>query len=133
MAIEIRQVQNKKDRKEFIKFAWQIYRNDPELNKNWVPPVIDDYMKTLDTGKFPLYDHADLAMFTAWKDGVMAGTIAAVENRRHNEFHADKVGFWGFFECINDQGVANALFDAAAGWLKKKGLNAAWSGQSLNE
>ena len=101
MAIEIRQVQNKKERKEFIKFAWQIYRKEPELNKNWVPPVIDDYMKTLDTEKFPLYEHADLAMFTAWKEGVMAGTIAAVENRRHNGFHGDKVGFWGFFECIN--------------------------------
>lgn len=124
MAIDIRQVQNKKERKEFITFAWQIYRKDPELNKYWVPPVIDDYMKTLDTEKFPLYDHADLAMFTAWKDGMMVGTIAAIENRRHNEVHADKVGFWGFFESVNDQQVANALFEAAAGWLKKRGLNA---------
>jgi len=124
MAIEIRQVQNKKEKKDFITFAWQIYRKDPELDKNWVPPVIDDYMKTLDTEVFPLYEHADLALFTAWKDGVMAGTIAAIENRRHNAFHADKVGFWGFFECINDQKVANALFDAASAWLKKKGLNA---------
>jgi hypothetical protein len=124
MAIEIRQVQNKKEKKEFITFPWQIYRKNPELNKNWVPPVIVDYMKTLDTEVFPLYEHADLAMFTAWKDGVMAGTIAAVENRRHNEVHEDKVGFWGFFECINDQKVANVLFDAAAGWLKQKGLNA---------
>ena len=124
MAIEIRQVRNKKEKKQFITFAWQIYRKDPELDRNWVPPVIDDYMKTLDTAVFPLYDHADLALFTAWKDGVMAGTIAAIENRRHNDFHADKVGFWGFFECVNDQSVANALFDAAGGWLKKKGLNA---------
>ena len=124
MAIEIRQVRNKKEKREFITFAWQIYRKDPELNQYWVPPVIDDYMKTLDTERFPLYEHADLAMFTAWKDGVMAGTIAAVENRRHNEVHEDKVGFWGFFECINDQNVANALFDAAGGWLKKKGLTA---------
>jgi len=124
MAIEIRQVRNKKEKKQFITFAWQIYRKDPELDRNWVPPVIDDYMKTLDTAVFPLYDHADLALFTAWKDGVMAGTIAAIENRRHNDFHADKVGFWGFFECVNDQNVANALFDAAGGWLKKKGLNA---------
>jgi GNAT superfamily N-acetyltransferase len=124
MAIEIRQVRNKKEKREFITFAWQIYRKDPELNKYWVPPVIDDYMKTLDTEVFPLYDHAELAMFTAWKDGVMAGTVAAVENRRHNEVHHDRVGFWGFFECLNDQDVANALFDAAAGWLKKRGLNA---------
>ncbi len=124
MAIEIRQVRNKKEKREFITFAWQIYRKDPELNKYWVPPVIDDYMKTLDTEKFPLYDHAELAMFTAWKDGVMAGTVAAVENRRHNEVHHDRVGFWGFFECVNDQDVANALFEAAAGWLKKRGINA---------
>ncbi|MEI7694549.1 MAG: GNAT family N-acetyltransferase [Chlorobium sp.] len=124
MAIEIRRVHSKKEKREFILFAWQIYSKDPELRKNWVPPVIDDYMKTLDTRVFPLYEHADLAMFTAWKDGVMAGTVAAVENRRHNEVHADRVGFWGFFECINDQQVANALFEAAGGWLKKKGLTA---------
>ena len=126
MAIEIRHISNsdKKARKEFIKFAWQIYRNNPELNRNWVPPVIEDYMKTLDTTIFPLYDHADLAMFTAWQDGKMVGTIAAIENRRHNQVHNDKVGFWGFFECVNNQQVANALFGAAAAWLRKKGLNA---------
>ena len=98
MAIEIRQVRNKKEKREFITFAWQIYRKDPELNKYWVPPVIDDYMKTLDTEKFPLYDHAELAMFTAWKDGVMAGTVAAVENRRHNEVHHDG---WGSGVFLN--------------------------------
>ncbi|NTU96226.1 MAG: GNAT family N-acetyltransferase [Chlorobiaceae bacterium] len=124
MAIEIRQVQNKKERKEFIRFAWQIYRKDSELNRYWVPPVIGDYMKTLDKDEFPLYDHADLAMFTAWKDGIMSGTIAAIENRRHNEVHEDRVGFWGFFECVNDQKVADALFGAAAGWLGNKGLTA---------
>ncbi|NTU58295.1 MAG: GNAT family N-acetyltransferase [Chlorobiaceae bacterium] len=124
MSIEIRRVTTTHERKQFIRFAWKVYRNDPELNRNWVPPVISDYMKTLDTQSYPLYDHADLAMFTAWKDGVMAGTIAAIQNRRHNEIHADKVGFWGFFECLNDQMVANALFDAASIWLKSKGLDA---------
>jgi ASC-1-like (ASCH) protein len=124
MSIEIRRVNTRKERKQFIKFAWKVYRNDLELNRNWVPPVISDYMKTLDTESYPLYDHADLAMFTAWKDGVLSGTIAAIRNRRHNEIHEDKVGFWGFFECLNDQKVANALFDAAAAWLKSKGLDA---------
>ncbi|MEE9905735.1 MAG: GNAT family N-acetyltransferase [Chlorobium sp.] len=123
MTIEIRQVRTKKERRQFITFAWQVYRSDPELKKHWVPPVISDYMKTLDMDVYPLYDHADLAMFTAWKDGKLSGTIAAVENRRHNEIHEDRVGFWGFFECYNDQEVADALFDAAAGWLRKKGLD----------
>ncbi|QEQ57102.1 GNAT family N-acetyltransferase [Chlorobium phaeovibrioides] len=123
MAVEVRQVRTKAERKEFIRFPWNIYRNDPELGKNWVPPVISDYMNTLDTDVFPLYEHADLEMFTAWKDGEMAGTIAAVANHRHQEFHEDRVGFWGFFECINDQETANALFAAAAVWLNAKGLD----------
>ncbi|NTU91048.1 MAG: GNAT family N-acetyltransferase [Chlorobiaceae bacterium] len=124
MSIEIRRVNTRHERKQFIKFAWKVYRNDPELNRHWVPPVISDYMKTLDTEYYPLYDHADLAMFTAWKDGVMVGTIAAIQNRRHNQIHQDKVGFWGFFECLNDQKVADALFEAAAMWLRSKGLDA---------
>ncbi|RNA64781.1 GNAT family N-acetyltransferase [Prosthecochloris sp. ZM_2] len=123
MGIEIRKVSTKGERKRFIRFAWTIYRNDPELDRYWVPPVVSDYMKTLDTDHYPLYEHADLAMFTAWKDGRMAGTIAAVQNRRHNEVHDDKVGFWGFFECVNDQEVADALFDAAASWLRERGLD----------
>lgn len=124
MSIEIRRVEGKRDRKQFIRFAWDIYRQDERLNRYWVPPVISDYMKTLDTAHYPLYDHADLALFTAWKNGQMAGTIAAIENRRHNEVHQDKIGFWGFFECIDDQKVADALFDAASAWLRTKGLNA---------
>ena len=123
MSIEIRQVHTKQERKAFIKFAWKVYRDDRQLKENWVPPVISDYMKTLDTEAFPLYEHAELAMFTAWKNGSMSGTIAAVANRRHNEVHGDRVGFWGFFECLNDQEVADALFAAAADWLRGKGLD----------
>jgi len=123
MSIEIREAKTKKEVKDFIKFAWQIYRNDQELNKHWVPPLIPDYIKTLDQQKYPLWDHADRALFTAWQDGKMVGTIAAIENQRHNMIHEDKVGFWGFFECINDQKVANALFDKAKEWLQAKGLN----------
>ncbi len=124
MSVEIRRAQSKRERKRFIKFAWKVYRKDPELDRYWVPPVIADYMKTLDKERYPLYDHADIALFTAWKNDRIAGTIAAIENTRHNQVHNDKVGFWGFFECINDQEVANALFDAASQWLKAKGLNA---------
>jgi hypothetical protein len=124
MSIQIKRVETAHERKQFIRFAWKVYRNDPELNRNWVPPVVSDYMKTLDTTSYPLYDHADLAMFTAWRNEQMVGTIAAIQNRRHNDIHRDKVGFWGFFECIDDQKVADALFDAAALWLRSKGLDA---------
>ncbi|MDX2129988.1 MAG: GNAT family N-acetyltransferase [Chloroherpetonaceae bacterium] len=124
MSVEIKEALTKKEIREYIKFAWQIYTTDLELKKNWVPHIISDYEKTLDKTRYPLWEHADRACFTAWKNGKMVGTITAVTNQLHNEVHEDNIGFWGFFECVNDQEVANALFDAAKGWLKSKGKDA---------
>jgi GNAT superfamily N-acetyltransferase len=63
-----------------------------------------------------------MEMFLAEKDGKLAGRIAAIKNDLHIEYHKENVGFFGFFECIDDQEVANALFDTAKSWLKAKGL-----------
>ncbi len=59
---------------------------------------------------------------TAPRDGVV-GRIAAIHNRAHNQFHGDRVGFFGFFECVNDQAIANALLATAASWLRQRGLD----------
>jgi len=53
------------------------------------------------------------------------GRIAAVINRTHNEHHKDKIGFFGFFDCIDDQEIANTLFDKAADTLREKGFESA--------
>lgn len=53
----------------------------------------------------------------------MVGRIAAIANRLHNEVHGDTVGFFGFFESVADQAVADALFDAAAAWLRQRGFD----------
>jgi len=50
------------------------------------------------------------------------GRISAHENNQHILVHNDGAGFFGFFECVNDQMVANALFDAASNWLNERGL-----------
>lgn len=52
----------------------------------------------------------------------MVGTVAAIVNHRHNEFHAEKAGFFGFFECIDDPAVAQALLDTAATWVRNRGM-----------
>jgi GNAT superfamily N-acetyltransferase len=75
----------------------------------------------LSRSKNPFFEHAEAEYFLAERDGVVVGRIAAISNRLHNETHGDRVGFFGFFECINDQSVANALFDAAAEWCRAKG------------
>ncbi|MBT3271807.1 MAG: N-acetyltransferase [Spirochaetales bacterium] len=111
-------LQNKKQVKTFIKFHYKIYRDDP----NWVAPLIIDYLERLSPKKNPYLHHSHIQLFLAYKNGELAGRISAHENNNHVKFHNEKVGFFGFFECINDQEVADALFSASAEWLAGRGL-----------
>ncbi|MCL2039497.1 MAG: hypothetical protein FWG85_03605 [Bacteroidetes bacterium] len=115
--IKIKEVNTKKEIKQFIKIQKLFYKENP----NFVHPIISEEMKNFDKGKNPLYKHADYQLFIAEKNGEIVGRIAAIENKRHNEIHNDSVGFFGFFESINDQNVANELFDAAKKWLLSRG------------
>ncbi len=117
--IEIKKLTNSKaDRKKFIKFAWEIYEGDPY----WVPPLIIDKLKILDKNKNPFFKRAEMDMFMAYKNGEPVGRIAAIKNDAHNQYHNENIGFFGFFESINDQEVANKLLDTAREWIKDKGL-----------
>jgi hypothetical protein len=119
-SVKITTVKSKKDLMRFIKFQWEIYKD----NEYWVPPLIMERKKILDVNKNPFYQHAERELFLAERDNKIVGRIAAIKNDLHNKYHHDKVGFFGFFECVNDQEIANALFDAAKDWVKSKGLTA---------
>lgn len=119
MSITIRPVESRADTKRFIKMVWKIYTGDP----HWVPPLIFDRMRILNTKKNPFYHHAQMQLFLAEKNGEIVGRIAAIVNENHNKIHQDHVGFFGFFESMNDQAIAKALFDAAAQWLRSKGMD----------
>lgn len=80
-----------------------------------------DVRKLLDQAHNPFFDHAEAEYFLAERGGEIVGRIAAISNRLHNETHLDKVGFFGFFESIYDQSVADALFATASSWLAAKG------------
>ncbi len=121
MSVTIKPVNSRCYRKKFIKLPWKIYREDP----NWVPPLIIDRMAFLNPKKNPYFEHSQVQLFLAYKNGKLAGRISAHENRNHNAKYHDTTGFWGFFECINDQEVANALFDAAVTWLRLRDLSSA--------
>ncbi len=119
MAVEVFAVRNGRQRKQFIDLEWEINKTTP----NWVSPLRIARKEILDPKKNPFFEHAEMELFLAQKDGRVVGRIAAIKNDNHNKFHNDKWGFWGFFEAINDQEVANALFKAAGDWLKGKGLD----------
>ncbi len=120
MSVTIRPVHSRKDETRFIKFQWSIYEGNPY----WVPPLLMDRRKLIDRKGNPFYKHARMEMFLAERDGKIVGRIAAIVNDNHIKEHNEKVGFFGFFECIDDQTVANALFDAARNWLKSQGMKA---------
>jgi GNAT superfamily N-acetyltransferase len=106
------------DRREFIALPYSLHRGDP----CWVPPLRRDVRAQLDKKRNPFFQHAEAEYFVARRGGSAVGRIAAVHNRRHNEFQGDRVGFFGFFECIDDVCAARALFEAAAAWLRPRGL-----------
>jgi GNAT superfamily N-acetyltransferase len=116
--LAIRRIYSKADKLKFVRFLWDIYANDPL----WVPALEMDRMKLIDEIKNPFYKHAEVAWFLADDNGKIVGRIAAIINRTHNEVHHDKMGFFGFFECINDKAVAKALFTEAENFLRSKGI-----------
>jgi GNAT superfamily N-acetyltransferase len=103
---------------KFIKFAWEIYKGNPY----WVPPLLMDIKKTLNPNN-PFYEVAQIQLFLAERNGKIVGRIAAVKNDLHNQIHHEQSGHFGFFECVNDQSVANILFDTASAWCKERGLD----------
>ncbi len=118
--MNIRPVRTEKDKKKFIGFLWTIYAGNPA----WVPPLWMDRRKLMDKKKNPFYEHAEAEFFIAERKGEVVGRIAAIVNHNHNKEHNDRVGFFGFFESINDAEVAGALLDTAKEFLKSKGMNA---------
>ncbi|MEJ5286728.1 MAG: N-acetyltransferase domain-containing protein [Candidatus Kapaibacterium sp.] len=120
MNIEIKEISTKKEKIRFIKSQFQFYQDDP----NFVPPIISDRYKMIDTEKHPFYKHAELKLFMAFDSkGDVLGRIAGIINHNHNKTHNDKAGFFGFFECVNNLDVAKKLFEQVENWLFNKGYD----------
>lgn len=116
--IDVHPVSSKSALNQFIKFPWSIYNE----NSYWVPPLLMDRRKLLDKKKNPFYKHADAEFFLAKDGDKIVGRIGAIINHNHNKEHDENIGFFGFFECINDQRVADALFKRAEEYLVSKGV-----------
>ena len=121
MSIDIVAVSSSRDLRRFVDLPWQVC--NPKDHPQWVPPLRIAVRDALDTKNNPFYREAARELFLALRNGKPVGRIAAIENRAHNNFHDDRVGFFGFFECKEDQEAANALFDAAESWLRERRLD----------
>lgn len=114
----VREVVSRQDKDRFIRFPWKIYRKDPV----WVPPLILERREFLDARKNPFFEHAEVRLFMAFDHGAELGRIAGIVNRTHVQTHGEKAGFFGLFECVEDQAAASALFTTAADFLRSRGM-----------
>ena len=126
--IHIEPVKTKRELKDFILFPFRLYRSDPL----WVPPLIGERINHYDPHHNPFFEHAEMQMFRAVRDGETVGTIAAIDDRLHPQVWNESVGFFGLFEVIDDHEVAERLFAAAREWLAARGREVMRGPMNLN-
>lgn len=119
-SIEVRPIELPGDAKVFVKSWWPIYRDDP----HWVPPLISERLAFFDPAKNPYFKMARIQCFMAFQEGQPVGTIAATVDLELQK-NEPGVGLFGFFEFIDDEAVARALWAAASGWLGEQGMTVA--------
>ena len=114
-------VTSKAEREAFLRLPWQLYRDDAA----WVPNLLMLQREAIDAKKNPFFDHGEAQLFLARRDGEVVGRISAQVNGAHNAYHDERTGFFGFFEAEDGTETAQALFQAAEEWLRRRGMNRA--------
>lgn len=116
--LQIESIRRFKDLKIFYRVPFQIYRDNPY----WVAPFWHE-MKDFFKKENPFWSHAECQLFIAKKNNEVIGRIATIIDSKYCEVVKEKIGYFGFFECIQDSNCANALFQTAHDWLLSKQMN----------
>jgi GNAT superfamily N-acetyltransferase len=116
--LEIVQLErNPRNVRRFLEVPYAIYRDDP----HWVAPLLMD-LNTVFSDANPLFQHAEMALWVARCGGRDVGRIAGILDPAYNRLQEDRAAFFGFFECVQDQAVASALFGAVAAWARGRDM-----------
>ncbi|PKN84133.1 MAG: hypothetical protein CVU46_15030 [Chloroflexi bacterium HGW-Chloroflexi-8] len=110
---------SKKEKNEFVMFPFTLYKDVEQ----WVPPFISDMKMMLDTKKHPFYEHSIAEYYVAKKNDVIVGRLGVMENKPFNKVHETKKAQFYFFDSIDDQEVANSLFERGFEWCRKHDLD----------
>jgi hypothetical protein len=116
--IQVLPVRTARERRTFLTFPWRIYRGDP----NWVPPLLSERAKTIDPQRGLFFKDGYAELFIAWQNGKPAGTIVCAEDKNNTRARGFGECMVGFFECVDDYAVAEALFDRVTAWAGEHGL-----------
>lgn len=107
MSVEIRPVKTRRDLRRFVLFPEKLYHDNPY----YIPPLVFDQMDTLDPKKGAAQEFCDSAYYLAYKDGELAGRVAAIVNYKANEQWNHKEVRFGWYDFIEDPEVARALME----------------------
>ena len=116
--VVIKEVTSRKQLRDFIKFTYRLYEDDP----NFVPNLRSDEYQTLKEDKNPAYEHCKTKLFLAYKDKVVVGKIGVIINDLYTQKFNKKYGRFGFVDFIEDFEVASKLFEVAENYLKEQGM-----------
>lgn len=119
MNLTIRSVVSKKDLNEFVSLPWKLYKS----NKCWVPPLRKDMMEMIDVQKNPSLNRIEHEMFIAYLDNKPAGRIFTGIDHTLNSKKNEAMGYFSLFESINNQDVANLIFDTAVSWMQDRNIS----------
>jgi len=126
--IEICPVQTRREKRLFLTFPWRIYKGDPL----WVPPLLPERAKVIDPQRGLFFKNGYADFFIAWKDGKPAGTICCAEDLAATRHRGHGECMIGFFECVEDYAVAEALLDQAEDWARAHKLTAIYGPYNLD-
>ena len=118
MSLTIKEHAPGRDIDAFVNFHHELYRDDAA----WIAPLNIEVRDRLTPKKNPFFQHGEVALFTAQKDGRMVGRCSAQIDHEHLRIHQDAAGFFGFLDTVDDQEVVNALLHAAQTWLGARGM-----------
>lgn len=119
MQTNIIEVKTGRQRKRFIDFPHELYRNDP----NYVPEIYIGQKELLSEKKNPFFRHSKVQLYLAYQGSTIVGRIAAIRNNEYNSFANAQVGFFGLFDVVEQYEVAQQLLDTAINWIKKEQLD----------
>jgi GNAT superfamily N-acetyltransferase len=118
MSVEIKEVTTRHQLRTFVNFPEKLYKDNPY----YVPPLVFDQMDTLDQKKGAAQEFCDSKLFLAYKDGELAGRVAAIVNHKANEQWNHKEVRFGWIDFIDDREVSRALMDKVEEFGRSHGM-----------
>jgi GNAT superfamily N-acetyltransferase len=122
LTFQIRAVETPADRELFLDIPKRVYADDPY----WVEPLRSSVAKNFAPDN-PFLEYGSLQQFiaveqTETRQEIGVGRIVAAINQRLIDREGEAIGLFGFFECIEQLAIAQALFRAAEQWLRERGI-----------